>query len=252
MREPISLGKRSAARRPGRSPASIARRAQPNALHAAALATDPLAASRRRTTQRQRRSNVRRTRWSPRAPYVAAQRAPRAASRRRTASARAHAAASERRAPRPPPQRRPAATARRRRTAASGTIDAFELFCAYHLGITPDGGYRIQNIHEVARRFGTNAGELRQVLADLRHGRRRHRAQRLRSRRARRSTSWSRPKASAVASWRGRSTTSSARTPKQTRNWAREMEDAQRQIDETIGRDGRWSPTPRDPAGKQS
>ena len=40
--------------------------------------------------------------------------------------------------------------------------------------------------------------------------------------------------------------------PKQTRNWAREMEDAQRQIDETIGRDGRWSPTPRDPAGKQS
>jgi hypothetical protein len=30
------------------------------------------------------------------------------------------------------------------------------------------------------------------------------------------------------------------------------MEDAQRQIDETIGRDGRWSPTPRDPAGKQS
>ena len=28
--------------------------------------------------------------------------------------------------------------------------------------------------------------------------------------------------------------------PKQARNWAREMEDAQRQIEETIGRDGRW------------
>ena len=40
--------------------------------------------------------------------------------------------------------------------------------------------------------------------------------------------------------------------PKKTRDWAREMEDAQRQIDETIGRDGRWSPAPRDPAGKQS
>ncbi len=40
--------------------------------------------------------------------------------------------------------------------------------------------------------------------------------------------------------------------PKKSRNWAREMEDAQRQIDETIGRDGRWSPGRRDPAGKQS
>ena len=33
--------------------------------------------------------------------------------------------------------------------------------------ITTDDGYRIQNIHEVARRFGINAAELRQVLADL-------------------------------------------------------------------------------------
>jgi hypothetical protein len=47
-------------------------------------------------------------------------------------------------------------------------IDAFRLFCAYHLGITEDGGYRFQNIHHVARRFGTNAAVIRQVLADFR------------------------------------------------------------------------------------
>jgi hypothetical protein len=29
------------------------------------------------------------------------------------------------------------------------------------------------------------------------------------------------------------------------------MEDAQRQIEKTIGRDGRWSPAPRDAGGKQ-
>jgi hypothetical protein len=47
-------------------------------------------------------------------------------------------------------------------------IDDFSLFCAYHLGITEDGGYRFQNIHHVARRFGTNAGVIRQLLADFR------------------------------------------------------------------------------------
>jgi hypothetical protein len=47
-------------------------------------------------------------------------------------------------------------------------IDAFLLFCAYHLGITEDGGYRFQNIHQVARRFGTNAGVIRQLLTDFR------------------------------------------------------------------------------------
>ena len=47
-------------------------------------------------------------------------------------------------------------------------IDAFGLFCAYHLGITEDGGYRFQNVHQVARRFGTNAGVIRQLLADFR------------------------------------------------------------------------------------
>ena len=47
-------------------------------------------------------------------------------------------------------------------------IDAFALFCAYHLGITEEGGYRFQNVHQVARRFGTNAAVIRQLLADFR------------------------------------------------------------------------------------
>jgi hypothetical protein len=46
-------------------------------------------------------------------------------------------------------------------------IDAFRLFCAYHLGITEDDGYRFQNVHQVARRFGTNAGVIRQLLVEF-------------------------------------------------------------------------------------
>ena len=46
-------------------------------------------------------------------------------------------------------------------------IEPFALFCAYHLGITEDGGYRFQNIHQVAKRFGTNAGVIKQLLADF-------------------------------------------------------------------------------------
>ena len=134
---------------------------------------------------------------------------------------------------------------------ANTTIEPFDLFCAYHLGITPEGGYRIQNIHEVARRFGTNAGALRQVLTDLGmsaddivH------------------SGFDLPSAQVdiMVAPEGISRRELARplyeefrnAPKKTRDWAREMEDAQRQIDETIGRDGRWSPAPRDPAGKQS
>lgn len=136
-------------------------------------------------------------------------------------------------------------------SSAASRIDAFELFCAYHLGITPDGGYRIQNIHEVARRFGTNAGELRQILTDLGmaaddivH------------------SGFDLPSAQVdiMVAPEGISRRELARplydefrsAPKQTRDWAREMEDAQRQIDRTIGRDGRWSPTARDAGGKQS
>ncbi len=46
-------------------------------------------------------------------------------------------------------------------------IEPFDLFCAYHLGITADGGYRFQNIHQVAKRFGTNAGVIKQLLSDF-------------------------------------------------------------------------------------
>jgi hypothetical protein len=64
---------------------------------------------------------------------------------------------------------------RRNRQPASGSsplaqryrIDPFDLFCAYHLGITEDGGYRFQNIHQVAKRFGANAGVIKQILSDL-------------------------------------------------------------------------------------
>jgi hypothetical protein len=49
-----------------------------------------------------------------------------------------------------------------------GRFDLFELFCAYHLGITADGGYRQQNIHDLARRFNCSPAELRQVLIDHR------------------------------------------------------------------------------------
>jgi hypothetical protein len=46
-------------------------------------------------------------------------------------------------------------------------IEPFDLFCAYHLGITADGGYRFQNIHQVARRFGVNAAVIKQLLTDF-------------------------------------------------------------------------------------
>jgi hypothetical protein len=46
-------------------------------------------------------------------------------------------------------------------------IDPFALFCAYHLGITEGDGYRFQNIHQVAKRFGTNAAVIKQLLTDF-------------------------------------------------------------------------------------
>src|SRR5262249_44804463 len=45
-------------------------------------------------------------------------------------------------------------------------IGGFELFCAYHLGITADDRSAFQNVHEVARRFATNAGMIRQLLEE--------------------------------------------------------------------------------------
>lgn len=43
-------------------------------------------------------------------------------------------------------------------------ITPFDLFSAYHLGLLPDGRYRLANHHEVARRFSTSTGVLDQLL----------------------------------------------------------------------------------------
>jgi len=45
-------------------------------------------------------------------------------------------------------------------------VDPFDLFCAYHLGIMADGSYRFQHIHQVAKRFNTNPGVIKQLLSD--------------------------------------------------------------------------------------
>ena len=50
--------------------------------------------------------------------------------------------------------------------AGKSGIDPFDLFCAYHLGIAPDKSYRPANIHDVARRFGVDAGVIRQTLQE--------------------------------------------------------------------------------------
>ena len=49
------------------------------------------------------------------------------------------------------------------RTKVHG-IDAFELFCAYHLGITRANTYRFQNLHDLAGALAKNAGEIHSAL----------------------------------------------------------------------------------------
>ena len=45
-------------------------------------------------------------------------------------------------------------------------IDPFELFCAYHLGISSQNQYRPSNINEVANRFKVDIGTTRQILKE--------------------------------------------------------------------------------------
>jgi hypothetical protein len=45
-------------------------------------------------------------------------------------------------------------------------IDPFELFCAYHLGISPQNQYRPSNINDVANRFKVDVGTTRQILKE--------------------------------------------------------------------------------------
>lgn len=46
-------------------------------------------------------------------------------------------------------------------------IEAFTLFCAYHLGVTADDRYEFQNVHQVAKRFGVPSGVIKQALQDF-------------------------------------------------------------------------------------
>ncbi len=46
------------------------------------------------------------------------------------------------------------------------TLDPFNLFCAYHLGITRDNGFKMQALPDVARRFGVDVQTLKQHLQE--------------------------------------------------------------------------------------
>lgn len=46
-------------------------------------------------------------------------------------------------------------------------LTPFNLFCAYHLGITRDEGYRFQSVSEVARRFGVEPRVIRDRLIEF-------------------------------------------------------------------------------------
>lgn len=48
----------------------------------------------------------------------------------------------------------------------SGPIDPFDLFCAYFMGLMPDGTYRGAGIGEVAKRFRRTPGEIQQMMHD--------------------------------------------------------------------------------------
>ena len=61
---------------------------------------------------------------------------------------------------RPPVERRPSVI------QPGGPPDAFSLFCAYHLGITPEDGYQKPHVDEIARRYGLTVDGLRSLLAE--------------------------------------------------------------------------------------
>ena len=54
--------------------------------------------------------------------------------------------------------------AERRVLRTDGPPDAFTLFCAYYLGITPSDGYAKPHLEEVARRFGMAPKEVKELL----------------------------------------------------------------------------------------
>jgi hypothetical protein len=52
----------------------------------------------------------------------------------------------------------------RRSASPNGPPDAFALFCACHLGITPEDAYQRPHLDEVARRFGMTVESLKGQL----------------------------------------------------------------------------------------
>jgi hypothetical protein len=59
-------------------------------------------------------------------------------------------------------------TTERRVLQSDGPPDAFMLFCAYHLGITPTDGYQKPQLEEVARRFNMSPKDVKALLGE--HG----------------------------------------------------------------------------------
>ena len=55
----------------------------------------------------------------------------------------------------------------RRVLDGEGPPDAFTLFCAYHLGITPSDGYHKPHLEEVARRFSMSPKEIKSLLQEF-------------------------------------------------------------------------------------
>lgn len=49
--------------------------------------------------------------------------------------------------------------------APEGPLDPFALFCAYHLGLFPDGRVAFGNVHDVARAFRVSVAEVQETLA---------------------------------------------------------------------------------------
>ncbi len=46
-------------------------------------------------------------------------------------------------------------------------MTAFELFCAYHLGITEDNGYRKPRARDIAKRFDISINEMHDAMQRL-------------------------------------------------------------------------------------
>ena len=49
----------------------------------------------------------------------------------------------------------------------SPELTAFELFCAYHLGITEDNGYRKPRARDIAKRFDVSINEMHDAMQRL-------------------------------------------------------------------------------------